>query len=243
MIRSLSVLFILFYICCGAVASTTFPRQLTESDRKTAAGILSFGSMMKLLSNPYPLGGYDGVEVGFASEYIPLENVAALGAKSDDKGEYNYYTISLGKGLFYNIDTFLQFTPLPQSEGMSSFGAQVRWGFYEAAFFPFSLSLVLNGGGSSFSSLINSTMLGADVVGVVDMNNVAVYFGVGQARSSTRFIGGANGLTDDGETHQVNLTKGHQLFGVHLKMDKFFVALEVDRYQEASYGGKLGMRF
>ena len=243
MIRGLFLLILTAFLCQKTLAGTTLPKGLNENDRKTAAGILSFGSMMKLLSNPYPLGGYDGVEVGFSSEYIPMENVATLGNKSDDKGEYNYYTISFGKGIFYNIDTFLQFTPLPQNEGISNFGAQIRWGFYEAQAFPFSMSLVVTGGGSSFSSLINSTTLGTDLVGVVNMHDVALYFGAGQARSSTKFIGGANGLTDDQETHQVNLTKGHELFGVHVKMDKFFVALEVDRYDEAAYSGKLGMRF
>lgn len=242
MIRGLLVILFLFSVAT-AHASTTLPRQLSESDRRTATQVLGLGSMMKLLSDPYPLGGYEGLELGFSSEYIPFESVADLGTKSTDRGEYNYYTLSLGKGLFYNVDVFLQFTPLPQNEGMSNYGAQLRWGFYEARFFPFSLSLVLTGGGSSFSSLINSSTLGSDLVGSVNMRDVALYFGIGRAHTGTTFVGGASGVTDDGDTHTVSLSEGHELFGVHFKFKPFFLALQVDRYSETTYSGKIGTRF
>lgn len=233
----------LLLIAQQAQTVTLLPRKLSESDRSKATQILGFGTMMRLLSNPYPLGGYDGVEIGLSAEYIPLDGIAKLGDKIGDDGDYNYLALTIGKGLFNNVDAFLQFSPMPQSEGISTFGGQMRWGFYETNFFPFSLSLILNGGGSSFSSLINSTTLGADIVAAVSMKNVALYFGVGRARSVTTFIGGANGITDDGVNHKVSLIESHAFFGLHLKLDKFFVAMQVDRYVESSYSGKIGLRF
>lgn len=241
--RGLFIFSLLMIFSNVSTAAMRLPTQLNESNRKIVAQILGFGSMMKLLSNPYPLGGYSGVELGFSSEYIPFENLASLGSKSPDKGDYNYFTLSVGKGLFYNVDFFLQFTPMPQQEGLSSFGAQVRWGIFETNFFPFSLSLVMTGGGSSFSNVVNSTTQGADLVGTVNMKDVAVYFGAGKARTITTFVGGTSGVTDDQNSYQVDLLETHEVFGVSLKMSEYFVALEVDRYAEATYSGKVGVRF
>ncbi len=242
MVRGFLIAF-LFFVSFEVSAGTALPHHLNDSDRHTAAQILGLGSAVKVLSNPYPLGGYSGFEVGIGSEYIPFENVASLGSTSADKGEYQYYTLSFGKGLFYNVDLFLQFAPLPQKEGLSNYGAQLRWGFYEAYAFPISFSVIFSGGGTSYSSLINSNTLGIDLVATVSLKDVALYFGLGQTRSVTTFIGGDNGITDDGQNHQADVVSSHLLFGTHLKWESYFLALEVDRYYETTYGGKIGMRF
>lgn len=236
-------IFSLLFLFSGAIfAAKKLPRQLSDSDRHTVAQVLGLGSAMKLLSNPYPLGGYYGFEIGVSSEYIPLDDISTLGSKDGDKGEYNFYTLSVGKGLFYNIDMFLQFTPLPQSEGLSAYAGQFRWGFYEATNFPFVLSAIVTGTGASFSSTINSNNIGMDLVAVVNMKDVALYFGGGRVRGITTFIGGS-GLTDDGLNHDVDLTENHAVFGVNIKLGKIFLAMEVDRYTESTYSGKLGTRF
>lgn len=111
--------------------------QLEQRWPAKSAANFRFGSASKVLDNPYPLGGYTGIEFGLASEFIPVEDLASLGSKTTDKGEYNYYTLTLGKGLYYNVDMHAYFTPFGQAEKMQSYGAQIRWGFYEASFFHY----------------------------------------------------------------------------------------------------------
>lgn len=99
----------------SAVAAITLPRNLTVPDQKRALEILGFGAAGKLLDNPYPLGGYSGVELGLAAEFVPIDELATLGDTTAEKGELSYYTLTLGKGLYYNIATKIlskrMFTP------------------------------------------------------------------------------------------------------------------------------------
>ncbi len=222
---------------------TKLPRNLTPSDQIRTLEILGYGSAAKILGDPYPLGGYSGVEVGVATQFIPVGDLATLGSGTEDKGELSYYTLSLGKGLYYNVDTFVYFSPSIQAEEMQNFGGQIRWGFYEASFFPISFSALLYAGGANLQNLINVTQTGWDLIGTVNMENVALYFGWGRIRAQGTFIGGGGGITASGNTETQDITQDHTFFGVNIEISKAFVALEVDRYTDSVYSGKLGFRF
>jgi hypothetical protein len=216
---------------------------LSKNDRTAVLGILGFGSQMKMLSSPVPLGGKQGFEFGISSEYIPVEDLGGLGAKSNAKGEYNYMNLSVGKGLPYNVDTYFQFTPLPQSEGVFGYGAQLRWGFYEFRRFPAVMSMVFHGSGTNFSNLLSVRTTGADLVMTVAMDEAALYFGAGTIRTIGTFMGGASGITVDGKTAEEDLLDVHTVFGLSLAFDRVFLALEVDRVVQSSYSARLGYRF
>lgn len=238
------IFFILLSVCTeAALAETTLPKNLGKAERIRALEILGLGSSAKILGNPYPLGGYTGVEVGLSSEFIPIEDLASLGSKTTAKGEYNYNTLTLGKGLYYNLDTYVYFTPIGQNEDVQSMGAQIRWGFYEAKFFPLSLTAILHAGGANFSNLINVSTFGSDLVATVSMESVAIYFGIGQVRAIGKFIGGPDGITSNQQTLEEDLLEGHSIFGINIDISKMFVALQIDRYADSVYSGKLGFRF
>jgi hypothetical protein len=234
---------LIFSISWQVHAAMSLPKNLNASDRETTIGVLGFGSATKLLSSPYPLGGYDGVEVGLNSEYIPLSDVASLGSKSVSGSDINYFNLVLGKGLFYNIDILMQFIPMPQDESISGFGGQLRWGFYEAKFMPAALSLVFHGSSMNFNNVLGSETTGMDLVGSVNMRDVSLFFGAGQARSVGSFIGGTDGITNTGNTETTDVSSPHTIFGISIKMSNVFLALEVDRYVQSTYAGKLGFRF
>ena len=219
------------------------PKGLSPSDQKRALEILGFGTASKILDNPYPLGGYTGFEVGLTSEFIPVEDLANLGNKTSDSGEFNYYTLTLGKGFYYNVDALLYFTPAIQSQKVQNFGGQLRWGFYEASFFPISFSAIIYAGGANFSNLINVTTTGLDLVATVAIDNVAIYFGEGRVRAQGTFIGGADGITASQNTERQLGEENHAVFGINTNASKFFVALEIDRYADSVYSGKVGFRF
>ncbi len=233
----------IFAFATLAEAAMTLPKNLDNADQSRALEILGFGSASKILNNPYPLGGYMGIELGVSTEFIPLDDLQDLGSGTEDKGEFNYYTLTLGKGLFYNIDTYLYFTPSVQGENFQNFGAQLRWGFYEFNFFPLTLSAILYGGGANYSNLINISTFGTDILATVNMDNVAIYAGFGSIRAVGKFIGGANGITDDQETTEQDLVETHTVFGVSIGISKMFIAMEIDRYTDTVYSGKLGVRF
>ncbi len=233
-------------LCFSAVlakAASDLPRNLNSADQRRALEILGLGTASKVLDNPYPLGGYTGFEVGLTSEFIPMEDLSNLGSKTNDSGEFNYYTLTLGKGLYYNVDTLLYFTPAIQTQKVQSFGGQVRWGFYEASFFPISFSVRAYAGGANFSNLINVTTVGIDLLATVAIDNVALYFGEGRISAQGTFIGGADGITQSQNTEKQSSDENHVLAGINVNISKFFVALEIDRYVDSVYSGKLGFRF
>lgn len=242
---SLRLIFILamMFSATTSFALKSLPRNLTVADQARALEILGFGSSSKILNNPYPLGGYQGIELGLTTEYIPLEDLSGLGDGTSEHGEFNYYTLTFGKGIYYNIDTYLYFAPSVQADEFQNFGAQVRWGFYEFGFFPLSLSAILYGGAANFSNLVNISTFGADLVATVTMDNVAIYAGGGSIRAVGKFIGGANGITADQVTREQTLSDVHSVFGINISLAKMFVAMEIDRYTDTVYSGKLGLRF
>lgn len=233
----------LFIVLSSRAVAMSLPVNLSESDRIRVLEVLGFGSAPKILDKPYPLGGYTGIEVGISSEFIPVEDLASLGNKTSERGELNYYTLSFGKGLYYNVDTYLYFTPFLQNEKVQTYGGQLRWGFYETIYFPISFSAVFFAGGANFSNLFNVTTVGVDLIATVAMDNVAIYFGGGRARAVGRFIGGTDGITDTQETEKQDTTENHAVFGLNIDISKMFVAFEVDRYADSNYSAKLGYRF
>lgn len=225
---------------------TIFPNKLNQRDRQELLSILGFGTAPKIISNPYPLGGYDGWELGFSSEFLSLEEVPKLGSSSGkvvSKGEFNFYNLSITKGIFENIDTTISFMPSLQGEGVSGYGVSFRWMFYEAQNIPLALTTNLYGGGVNIQSLLGTNTLGIDVLCTMAMEDLALYFGAGQAKVTGVFTGGSAGLTDDFVRHTEGLSSGHSLFGLAFQASKALVAFQVDRYNEPVYGARIGWRY
>jgi hypothetical protein len=118
----------LIFLSLSAQASLEIPKNLNSVERRKALEILGFSSSSKLLGNPYPLGGFAGVEIGYTSEIISTGELASLGTKPKTQSETSFSTLTLGKGLYNNLDIFLQFSPFSQDEAISSFGGQLRVG-------------------------------------------------------------------------------------------------------------------
>lgn len=236
-------LLLIFIQSSFATAASELPKNLSVSDQNRALEILGFGSAPKLLQNPYPLGGYSGIEFGVASEFIPLDDLSHLGSKSRDSGELNYYTLTFGKGFYYNLDMLIYFTPSFQNEYVQGFGGQLKWGFFEAKFFPIAFSVVTYAGGANFSNLINVNTLGTDLIANISIDNMDVYFGAGRVRSQGIFIGGTNGITASNSTEYSMVSESHSLFGLCFSLSSYFAAIEINRYADSVYGTKIGYRF
>lgn len=224
-------------------AALSIPRNLNTEDRKAVLSVLGFGTSSKVLANPWPLGGDQGVEVGVRSEFISVESLAGLGSKTSTTGEYSYLTLSFTKGLYYNVDTEIFFTPLPQKEEMMVYGAQMRWAFWEAENFPSAASIILHGSGANFSNQLDTRTVGTDLVMTVSMQSAAIYFGGGIIRSVGTFLGGTNGIIDSGQVADEDVSDSHTVFGFSMGVGDLNLAFEVDRILQSSYSGKIGYRF
>lgn len=227
-----------------AQATIQLPKQLSSSDRQEALRILGFGMSTKILSDPYPLGGYYGVEIGIAVESLPTEEIGRLGSRlPTPQADVSYPKFTLGKGLYNDVDVFLQFTPYNRQDELSNFGALVRWGFYQAQSSGFNASVVVHGSSGNVSNLLVTRAFGADLIGGVNVKNVALYGGLGVIQASGRFMGGANGITPSASIEEENVNGFHTVVGVNIHLSNFFLALQLDRYTLPVFSGKLGVRF
>ncbi len=251
-------LILLNFFSEGAWAERYIPRLMNASERKTALQILGFGSASKIIANPYALGGHQGAEIGISSEYIPVHDLGSLGDKSSHRSELNYFSLSVAKGLYYDVDTAIHFTPAFQKEDLASFGGQVRWGFYEFQFMPGNLSIVGHGSATSFASLIDTRTTGFDFIATFVVEDVALYVGGGEGRTIGTFVGGTETATAFGtvtesttsicnngecETAYEDLSSSHTVFGISLSFADLFAAFQIDRYYLPTYSAKLGWRF
>ncbi len=246
-------IWVLLMIALPAAANLQIPKNLSASDRRKSLEILGLSSSAKILGNPYPLGGFSGVEIGYSTEIISTGDISTLGAKSESQKETSYSVLTLGKGLYHNVDLFVQFSPFQQSEDVSNFGGQVRWGFYQADYLPAHLSVVVFGSSTNFKNQISTMSSGADLIVGFSVQDMTLYTGIGVARATGTFMGGANGVTapetDPSSGLQVSYTKteevsaSHYVAGINVKFSKLFFAMQLDRYTQAAYSAKLGMRF
>lgn len=258
--------FVLLSILLGfssLVHAVVIPKQLSRDDRKEVIRMLGLSTSTKILSNPFPLGGYSGFEVGLSVELIDVSDLPKLGCQAGSVGcpntglgdkDLQFPRLSIGKGLYNNIDVFLHFAPQHSGSSVTSFGGAVRYSFYEARFLPFNMSLVLNADHVNVGDEFQATTIGADLISGIYVNNFSLYFGVGQLRSSGTFIAGLDTSdatvepTDpdvDGATNTVeqSVSQTHSLAGITIHIREVFLAAQVDRYPEPSYSFRAGLRF
>jgi len=226
-----------------AHAAIQIPTALTTSDRQTALRILGLGTGYKTIGDPYPLGGYMGFEIGLSYELLSTAGIAGLGSGTGVQGDTSYLNLTLGKGLFYDVDFYLQFSPLGQSEKFSSFGGALRWGVLELQNVPVHFSLQLAANSASFQNKINTTTQSFDLVGGWNLQDIVFYGGVGFIRSSGTFIGGASGVNDTEDTLTEAVSDTHSFAGISVKYGTYFVAAQMDRSSQVVYALKMGVRY
>lgn len=261
--RSMKTLcLILLFLLSPLLYAFEIPKRLDAEDRREVSRILGLNTSGKILSNPYPLGGYSGFELGLALEVINIDDLSRLGCQTGDAGcptqtrsdaeELRYPRISIGKGLYENIDVFLNFIP-PFENGMSDFGGMLRWSFFHAKFLPINLSLLVHANRMNLKDSLVTENFGSEILAGINVNNFSLYFGGGFVRNESRFTGGDSGagviaptdpaLTSSSNSVSESLHSSHSLVGISLHFDNVFTAFQIDRYRDAVMSAKLGTRF
>ena len=229
---------------CSAFGAIELPRNLTKENRLEALRIVGFGTSSKILSNPYPLGGYSGFEVGVAVENLPAEDLGRLGNRlSAPQQDVSYPKLSIGKGLYNDIDFFLHFTPYNRQDELAHWGGIVRWGFHQATFLPFNAAILVHMNNSNIGNQLTTRSYGADLIGGINVDNVALFAGVGVLEATGTFLGGNAGITDTMRMESETVNGLHTLVGANVRFANVFVAAQIDRYTLPVFSGKLGVRF
>lgn len=231
-----------------APAAIQMPEGLSKADREEALRIVGYGTAARLLTDPYPLGGYLGIELGLSIENLPTEDLSRLGdRRQSPQADTSYPRISIGKGLFNQVDVFFHFIPYNQKNELSLYGGFVRWSFFRSARIPTSLSMVAHISTSNISNKLTTRSFGTDLVAGLNVGQVSVFMSAGRIQATGNFLGGGSGITDGaGLLETESISNMHYAAGliIHSGSDgmPFFVALQIDRYNVPMYSGRIGIR-
>ena len=243
------------------------PTGLNESDRREIIRTIGLNSSTKMLNNPYPLGGYSGFEIGLSTEFVDIRDARRLGCEPgtagcrntaiSDETSWRYSRLTIGKGLYDDIDIFFHFMAPIGSVNVSDYGGALRWSVYQARFLPITISLVGHFDQLNYRDAFTNQNLGAEAIVGVNVDSFALYFGGGMIQSAGTFVGGCTAssplnctvdpsdtsVDPNSKTVTNKLRSTHTVVGLSLMYENLFLAAEVDRYQDAVYSMKAGVRF
>ncbi len=229
----------LFLSAFTANAAIVLPTGLTAVDREETLKILGLGTAGKILTDPFPLGGYPGFEFGASAEFINVEDISTLGSTlANPQGTITYPSFSFGKGIYNNIDTFFHFTPYSEATGLSKYGGHLRWGFYQSSYLPTCLSLVLHASATNVLQSIFANTYGYDIIAGFTLTYFSLYFGGGQSDANGRFLA----ITDSLEEEYASVSSVHTVMGMTFDMDIFFMGFQIDRFSDNIYSLKIGIK-
>ena len=243
MIRSVFILSILF-LSLKLFARVDIPKNLTKSDRIKVLEILGPGTSSKILTDPYPLGGFAGFEAGIQIDSIPVADLANLGDTVPQEDLFTYPIISIGKGVYRDVDFFIHFIPSSEGTGISEYGGIIRWGFYQMAYLPVSFALNVSAGSANINNQLVTKNFGYDLTAGITTQNIYFYGGIGQLQSGGRFSGGGiEGVTDSNNTEDEKITEMHSLVGFGIRIGNIFLTSQMDYHVQPTYSMKLGFRY
>jgi len=222
--------------CFGSI---TIPGDLTDGEQELVLQILGFGTSFRPVDNPYPLGGYSGLELGLSFENVPTGDVGYFGQKAAVDRNLLYPRLSVGKGIFQNIDLFFSFVPYNESTGLGIYSGGLRWNFFQATFVPANFSLLVSATNTDINNLFISQTEGVDLISGVNVDPFSFYVGAGALYGQAQFD---TSITYNGlPTNKIGQSF-HTVIGANFAIDQFFSAVEVDSYNTTILSLKVGTR-
>lgn len=225
-----------------SVYAIEIPTGLNLSDFNDVTQILGFNTSTKFLSDPYPMGGYSGFEVGFSTEFINTSDLSRLGNLTEETRNFQYNRITAGKGLYYNVDLFVHFIPFSSSNEVSAYGGMLKWMFYEAQFLPLSLSIAGHVNTINIQDTFINETQGLELISGINLKDFALYFGAGNLNGRSTFSTEILDPASFSKSYTDRSRTTHSFIGCHINLSKIFLAVEIDRYDQPVYSAKLGMR-
>lgn len=230
------------YFSIHAFAAVLLPKQMSQGEMRKVLQVLGPATSSTPLSSPYPLGGWEGFEVGISKHYLPWSYLSEVDPEVAKQKDLEYPLVTIGKGLFYNFDLFLSIIPILKSDAVNYFSTNLRYQFWDSQNKIFHLSGLIFAGTSNVNNQLNMQNSGLDLIGAITLDRVSIFVGIGSLISNGRFIGGTGGITGSQNTETERISLAHQLIGIEWPIGNFFIAAEADRYAIPYYSVKLGYR-
>ncbi len=234
------ILFLIAQLITVASA-LNLPSQLNGAEQSQVLESIGLGTSTKFLSQAYPFGGYQGLEVSIGVESVSTELLAQLGTGAQNQSDLLYPNLSVGKGLFNNSEIIFNLTPQTPAAGLSRFGLSFRWSFYQTQFIPLNFSFVAHGSSANFQDRLTTRNVGGDLLIGLTLKQLSIFTGAGWISSAGLFTGGVNGLTLSQSQEGAKVDSAHFLLGLTYNFDPFFLGVSVDHYQESTYNLKIGL--
>ncbi len=231
---------LLFVWANPAQAIISLPSGMSNDEQKSMLQTLAFGTSFRPVNNPYPLGGYSGLELAISGQTIPTADISYYGNHTDQQSTLTYPLISIGKGVFDNTDIFFSFIPYDQATGMGIYSGGLRWTFFQATFVPASFSFLAHASNVNIENNFIAQTEGTDIIMGVNVDPFAFYFGTGVLYGQAQFS--PNLTFDSTRSNQVGTTF-HSIIGINVSISSFFTAFEVDSYSKIMLALKCGARF
>lgn len=246
--KRLLFLFIFFGLY-QPIQALTIPTGLDKSEVDLVVQTLGLNTSNKLLSNPFPLGGYTGFEVGITFEFINTSDLSLLGNTTTPQDNLTYPRITVGKGVYNNVDFFINFIPFNDKDAISEYGGLVKWGVYQADLLPICVSLIVHSNVINFNDQFTNQNFGVELISGIYVNKFSLYVGAGQVQASGTLLSSLVDMSDPNitlesdQTFKNSQTQVHSFIGMNMDFKNVFLAAQIDRYERPVYSVKLGLKF
>ncbi len=239
------IIFLLTYLTSYTLQALELPKGLSKTDRQKIVKEFGIPSSTKFLSNPYSLGGYPGIEVGASYSRLNTKEISLLGQQTtNNESSVSIIELSLGKGLYNDVDIFFNFAPFNHQDKIQTYGGMIRWSFYQAKFLPLTFSVSTTGHSIRISDTFVNETFALQLITGLNVDNISVFLGLGKAQGTGRFLGGPNGVLDNNANEEKEIQLMNQAFiGINIEYSNIFISAQIDRYTDTYFSSKLGLRF
>ena len=233
----LSILFGISISEC-AFCDLQLPTSLVDTDEQKIVRDVGSGLSPHLMGQIYPLGGYDGVELGGYRDFISTGDIGSYGTHATSQSTTSVNSFVIGKGFFYDLDFYLTFSPLGETEAIQNVGGAVKWTFYQGISVPAFMGLQVGTHSANVQNEINITGQNAILYSGFHFMPLHFYGGFGLYRAQGKFVAALN---YSGQESNVSVAQEVFLAGLSYNYRKVLVELNILDSLSTTY--QLGVYF
>ena len=241
------IILLLSLLLSQYVYALEFPKNINFQDQKKIIDSLSVQSQKKHLSDPAPLGGYKGWEGLVSVEALSLSELNDIDPSLNNSDYIFLPRLQLSKGIYYDIDLSLYFSPLLVNKDIKDFGGQFRWLVLENFRQHYNLSLSFQVNSTNYKDILFSTNLGFDLVVSRLWEQYSLTFGYGFIRNTSRIVGVSSGVNITSSGQEVAKTENNMhvfVAGTRWWTDTLYSSLNLNFYESSIVGSfALGVRY
>lgn len=247
-------LLLILFVSISSFAKYNLPTNLDEHSQEIVARNFGFGTAAKMNGDPLPLGGYDGFQISLSRDYVDVSPLKGLSTDADQERYFTSSRITVGKGLFYDVDVFFQMTSpgilrLDNSNDFTNYGAIARKVFYDNEKLPFHVGALIHASISQYANSFGSNIYGIDLYAYTHFDKTAFFLGLGQARGIFTYVGknpansSGTSLINSTTDSKIDLMSGHTWAGLSHTWGHWVLSATAEDYFDPMYSVVISYNF